>query len=63
MGITTAFRPPVEQLAFALRLPGELDVPGRFADALPDVVAVLKRYRTADDVAKNLPDYAPVTQR
>jgi len=58
-GITTAFCPPTERLAFTPRLPGELDIPTRFAEALPSVVATLRRYRNADEVAANLPDHAP----
>ena len=37
-GIATDFCPPLERLAFTPRLPGELDIPGRFYDALPCVV-------------------------
>jgi transglutaminase-like putative cysteine protease len=58
-GITTDFCPPVERLAFSPGLPGELDLPDRFADALPCVVAALRRWPTAQEVAKNLPDYPP----
>lgn len=56
-GIATDFCPPVERLAFTPRLPGEADIPGRFADALPNVVAVLQCWKTADEVARHLPDY------
>jgi hypothetical protein len=45
-------------LAFAPARPGEMDVPGRFADALPGVVSALQTRTTADEVAKNPPDYA-----
>ncbi len=58
-GITTDFCPPTERLAFTPTLPGERDVAGRFADALPCVVATLRRWRTADEAARNLPDDAP----
>ena len=58
-GIATDFCPPTERLAFTPRLPGELDIPTRFADALPSVIATLRRCRTADEVAANLPDCAP----
>jgi transglutaminase-like putative cysteine protease len=60
-GLTTDFCPPTERLAFTPRLPGESDIPARFADALPSVVATLRRCRTADEVATNLPDYAHPT--
>ena len=58
-GIATDFCPPLERLAFTPSLPGELDIPGRFSDALPCVVSALQRWPTADDVAMNLPDYSP----
>jgi len=55
-GIKTDFCPPVEQLAFSLKYPGEFNVPGRYADVLPAVASVLQKYTIADDVMKNLPD-------
>jgi transglutaminase-like putative cysteine protease len=59
-GISTDFCPPVERLAFTPSLPGEADVPGRFSDALPCVVSVLRRWSTAEEIAANLPDHDPV---
>ena len=59
-GISTDFCPPTERLAFAPRLPGEMDIATRFTDAPPSVIATLRRYRSADEVAANLPDYVPV---
>jgi hypothetical protein len=44
--------------AFAPARPGEMNVPGRFAGALPCVVSALQKRTTADEFAKNLPDYA-----
>lgn len=58
-GIQTDFCPPQERLAFTPNLPGEMDVPGHFADALPCVVTALRRWPTAEEVAMNLPDYTP----
>jgi transglutaminase-like putative cysteine protease len=55
-GVTTDFCPPLERLAFTPRLPGEMDLDGLYADALPSVVAVLRRYATAVEVARHLPD-------
>jgi transglutaminase-like putative cysteine protease len=55
-GIATSFSPPIERLAFTPALPGERDVDGRFADALPSVTAVLRKWPTAAQVAANLPD-------
>ncbi len=57
--ITTDFCPPVERLAYTPRLPGEMDVAGRFSDALPGVVSALQKWPTAELVSKNLPDYEP----
>lgn len=58
-GIETDFCPPIERLAFTPSRPGEMDIPGRFADALPCVVSTLQKFSTANDVVRNLPDYAP----
>lgn len=58
-GITTDFCPPVEKLAFVPILPGEMDIVGRFSDALPCVTSVLRHCRTSDEVSMNLPDYTP----
>lgn len=60
LGIQTDFCPPTEMLAFTPARPGEMDVPGRFADALPCVVSALQKWPTANEVARNLPDYPPV---
>ncbi len=57
LGIQTDFCPPQERLAFTPARPGEMDIPGRFADALPSVVSVLQNWTTADEVARHLPDY------
>lgn len=57
-GIMSDFCPPKERLPFTPKLPGEVDVPGRFSDALPCVVSTLRRWLTADEVSMNLPDYA-----
>jgi transglutaminase-like putative cysteine protease len=59
IGITTDFFPPVERLAFTPSLPGEMDIAGRFSDALPCVASVLRRCRTSDEVSMNFPDYTP----
>jgi transglutaminase-like putative cysteine protease len=50
------FIPPVEQLAFAARLPGEADLPEVFAEPLPAVVEALRSHRTADALWECLPD-------
>lgn len=58
-GVRTEFCPPVERLAFTPKLPGEVDLQGRFADALPCVVSALQQFATAGEVAANLPDWNP----
>lgn len=40
-----------------LSLPGERDLPERFADAMPCVVATLRRWRPAAEVRANLPGH------
>jgi transglutaminase-like putative cysteine protease len=58
-GISSDFAPPVERLPFTPKLPGEMDIPGRFPDAMACVVATLRQWPTAAEVRANLPDYAP----
>lgn len=58
-GVTSEFCPPQERLPFTPRLPGEMDVPGRFPDALSCVVSTLRRWSTAEEVCMNLPDHVP----
>lgn len=58
-GIETSFCPPVERLAFTPVRPGEMDIEGRFSDALPCVVSALQRWSSADELALHLPDYVP----
>jgi transglutaminase-like putative cysteine protease len=58
-GISAAFSPPVERLPYTPKLRGEMDVPGRFPDAMGCVVAALRQWPTAADVRANLPDYVP----
>ena len=55
-GIDAQFIPPVEQLAFSPRLPGEADLPGILPDPLPLVVNTIRAYSSADRLAENLPD-------
>jgi len=57
-GVSSDFSPPVERLPYAPKLNGEMDVPGRFPDALACVVSTLHQWPTAEAVRANLPDYA-----
>lgn len=55
-GVTAEFRPPIEKLPFAAALEGEVDLPEIWAEPLPDVVKVLTRSQSYQEVADNLPD-------
>lgn len=54
--VDAQFTPPVERLAFAVRLPGEMDLPGILPDPLPVVIAALRTHRTWDALWDHLPD-------
>ena len=58
-GVTSDFCPPEERLPFTPKLPGEMDVAGRFSDAMSCVVSTLHQWPTADEVRMNLPDCGP----
>lgn len=55
-GVSTQFTPPVEQLAYAITIPGEADLPEIFADPLPVVVEALRSQRSVDALWECLPD-------
>jgi transglutaminase-like putative cysteine protease len=55
-GVEAAFSPPVEQLAFPVRWPGEADLPEIWPEPLDVVVRVLRASATYDEVFCNLPD-------
>lgn len=55
-GVSTAFCPPVERLAFTPSGPGEKDISGRFIDALPVVISALRRWSHGEALMRNLPD-------
>lgn len=54
--IDAQFTPPVERLAFRVRLPEEADLPEIWTDPLPVVVEALRLYTTWDALWENLPD-------
>jgi transglutaminase-like putative cysteine protease len=54
--IDAQFVPPIEQLAFAIRFPGEADLPEIWADPLPVVVEALRTHDTAESLWSDLPD-------
>jgi len=55
-GVNADFCPPVEQLAFALRMDGEIDLPEIWSEPLPQVIDVLSNGKNYQQVADNLPD-------
>ena len=55
-GVNAQFTPPVEQLAFSIRFPGEGDLPEIWPDPLPVVMETLRRHSTTDALWNNLPD-------
>lgn len=54
--VRAEFSPPVEQLAFNLRVPGEADLPEIWTEPLPIVVEALQKYQTHEEAWANLPD-------
>lgn len=56
-GVSSDFSPPIERLPYTPKLKGEMDIPGRFPDALACVVSTLNQWPTAEEVRANLPDY------
>ena len=55
-GVNAKFTPPLENLAFSIVDNLEQDIPDIFAEPLTEVVATLTRYKTVEQVRKNLPD-------
>lgn len=55
-GVSAAFTPPQECLAFPIRYPDEADLPGIHAEPLPEIVEVLTTAPTWDAVLAQLPD-------
>ncbi len=57
--VDARFQPPVERLAFEIRLPGEADLPGIHAEPLTIVTEVLETATHWREVLENLPDLEP----
>lgn len=55
-GIDAQFLPPREQMAYAIRLPGEMDFQSIWVAPLPIVVHALERYTTWQELRNHLPD-------
>jgi len=58
IGVDAQFTPPIERLAFQPMFPEERNFPEILPDPLPVVIAALRRFRTWDELYKNLPDWA-----
>ena len=56
-GVDAQFHPPLEQLAFRLKLAEERAFPEILSDPLPVVVNALRAHPTWDAVLANLPDW------
>jgi transglutaminase-like putative cysteine protease len=54
--VNAQFVPPVEQLAFAIKIAGEANLPDIWPDPLPVVVEALKLHSDAVELWKHLPD-------
>ncbi len=55
-GINAQFTPPVEQLAYQPKLPGEMDGQTIFPEPLPVVLDALKTFKQWEELFANLPD-------
>ena len=55
-GLAAEFCPPTEKLAYRIVVKAEADLPEIWAEPLPVVIQVLKKYKTVQEVASNLPD-------
>lgn len=55
-GVTAAFCPPKEQLAFGIISNGEADLPEIWASPRPEVITLLEENHSYRQVAENLPD-------
>ncbi|MEM6502206.1 MAG: transglutaminase family protein [Cyanobacteria bacterium P01_C01_bin.89] len=58
-GVDAQFTPPIEQLAFSLKLPEEADFPAVLPNPLPVIVRALDSDKTWDTVLSELPDLCP----
>ena len=61
-GVDARFCPPMEQLAFQLHAPDEVDLPEIWPEPLAMVVQVLTGCATVDEVYQNLPDITLPTE-
>ena len=57
------FTPPVERLAFPVRLAGQADLPEVWVEPLPVVVAALRSHDTYEALAAGLPDVPVISAK
>nr|WP_320012334.1 transglutaminase family protein [uncultured Desulfobulbus sp.] len=62
-GVTAAFTPPIETLAFKLTDAGERDLPEIWSEPLPVVVEALTTMTTVEEVYAHLPDVEMIPRR
>lgn len=60
--VRAEFTPPVERLAFELRVPGEADLPEIWPEPLPVVVEALQTHQTHKETWESLPDIELITK-
>jgi hypothetical protein len=61
-GVTAAFCPPLEKLAFSIVDASERDFPEIWPEPLPAVIRVLTSSRTVEEVARDLPDATSISR-
>jgi len=61
-GVSAAFTPPIEQLAYPIVTKGEADLPEIWTEPLAVVVQALENGRDYLDVSENLPDIQLITK-
>ncbi|MCU0525131.1 MAG: transglutaminase-like domain-containing protein [Elainella sp. Prado103] len=59
IGIGAQFTPPIEQLAYAVQLPGEIDFPQIWSEPLPIVIEKLQTSQAWQAVLRHPPDWDP----
>ena len=55
-GVNAQFTPPIEQLAFPIITQGEVDFKEILSEPLPQIIELLSRSQSYQEVADNLPD-------
>ncbi len=58
-GVDAQFCPPLEKLAFEIKIEGETNYPEIWHEPIPTVVKALKTHDSLEAMAENLPDAVP----